>query len=125
VNDALSEVHIEERVRATCMALPGVTERLSHGSPAFFAGKQFVMLWADGHHDHHFPHLWCAAPPGVQDELVTAEPARFFVPPYVGARGWIGVRLDGDTDWDEVAAICREAFCQVAPRRLVALLDRP
>lgn len=114
---------IEDRVRAICLDLPGVVERLSHGSPAFFAGKQFVMLWSDGHHDHHFPHLWCAAPPGVQDELVSTEPDRFFRPPYVGGRGWVGVRLDGDIDWAELEAVCEEAFRTVAPKRLVAALD--
>ena len=71
----------ESRVRAICMALPEVTEKLSHGAPSFFVNKQFVMLWPDGHHDHHFPHLWCAAPPGAQDELVDTEPDRFFRPP--------------------------------------------
>ncbi len=105
------------------MALPGVTERPSHGAPAFYAGKQFVMLWPEGHHDHHFPHLWCAAPHGAQEELVMTEPARFFRPPYVGGRGWLGVRLDGDVDWAEVAAICEEAFRTVAPKKLVAQLE--
>jgi hypothetical protein len=114
---------VEARVRAICLALPEATERVSHGSPAFYVNKQFVMLWPDGHHDHHFPHLWCAAPPGTQQDLVETEPERFFRPPYVGARGWLGVRLDRDVDWDEVAAICVEAYRTVAPKRLVAQLD--
>src|ERR1700752_1306363 len=90
--EVMGSIDLEDRVRAICMALPGVTERLSHGAPAFFAGKQFLMLWPDGHHDHQFPHLWCAAPPGDQDELVTTEPERFFRPPYVGGRGWVASR---------------------------------
>lgn len=110
-------VDLEERVRAICLALPGTTERLSHGSPAFFAGKQYVTLWADGHHDHVFPHLWCAAPPGVQEHLVAATPERFFRPPYVGGRGWVGVRLDGDVDWSEVAELCEDAHHCVRPAR--------
>lgn len=118
-----SRSRIEKGVRTICLALPGVTERVSHGSPAFFAGKQFVMFWPDGHHDHDFPHLWCAAPPGAQDDMVSSEPDRFFRPPYVGGRGWIGVRLDGEIDWQELAAICEEAFRTVAPRKLVAALD--
>ena len=105
------------------MALPGVTERLSHGAPAFFVGKQFMMLWPDGHHDHHFPHLWCAAPAGAQEAIVSTEPERFFRPPYVGGRGWLGVRLDRDADWGEVAAICEEAFRTVAPKNFVTALD--
>lgn len=108
----------EARVRAICLALPGCEERTSHGSPAFFAGRQFVMLWPRGHHDDRFPHLWCAAPPGAQEELTKTEPDRFFRPPYVGHRGWIGVRLDGNVDWEEVATICREAHRVVAPARL-------
>ncbi len=60
---------IEEKVRSACLSLPGVAERPSHGSPAFFVGKQFVMLWPQGHHDNRFPHLWCAAPPGAQESL--------------------------------------------------------
>jgi hypothetical protein len=112
-----------DRIRAICLDFPGATERQSHGSPAFFVGKQFVMLWSDGHHDHHFPHLWCAAPPGAQDELVTTEPDRFFRPPYVGSRGWLGVRLDGDVNWVEIAAVCEEAYRTVAAERFVAMLD--
>ncbi len=112
-----------ERVRAICSRLPEVTERASHGSPAFFVRKQFVMLWADGHHDHDFPHLWCAAPAGAQEELVATSPDRYFRPPYVGSRGWVGVRLDGDVDWDEVAQLCVDAYRVVAPARLARLLD--
>jgi hypothetical protein len=112
---------VERRVRAICLSLPGATEKLSHGSPAFFAGKQFVMLWSEGHHGNHFPHLWCAAADGVQTELVAASD-RFFRPPYVGHRGWVGMRLDGDVDWTEVAEMCTDAFRAVAPARLVAEL---
>jgi hypothetical protein len=110
-------------LRSICLALPDVTEKLSHGSPAFFAGKQFVQTWPDGHHDQHFPHLWCAAPAGVQAELVASDPDRFFRPPYVGGRGWVGVRLDGDVDWDEVGELCQDAFREVASKRLIAELD--
>ncbi len=114
-----------ERLRSICMALPDVTERLSHSAPTWFVrGKTtFVTLWEGGHHDHDFPHLWCAAPPGVQEELVETEPQRYFRPPYVGGRGWLGLRLDVDVDWDEIAGICKEAYRTVAPKRLVAQLD--
>lgn len=116
---------LAERLRAICLALPEVTERPSHGAPAFFVRdkKSFVQLWASGHHDNDFPHLWCAAPPGAQAELIAAAPGRFFYPPYVGGRGWIGVRLDGDADWAEIAELCQDAYRAVAPARLVALLD--
>ncbi len=114
---------IEQRVRAICLGFPEATEKLSHGAPAFFVRKQFVMLWHDGHHDDEFPHMWCAAPPGAQEELTTTEPERFFRPPYVGHRGWLGVRLDGEVDWDEIAAVCEEAYRTVAPTKLIAELD--
>lgn len=115
---------LEDRVRAICMALPEVTEKTSHSAPAFFVKKQFLHLWVNGHHDDQFPHLWCAAPVGAQDELVETEPKRFFRPPYVGGRGWIGVRLDGNVDWAEIAEICKDAYRVIAPPKLVAVLDR-
>ncbi len=114
---------IERRVRAICLSLPSATEKLSHGAPAFFVKRQFVMLWSGGHHDNHFPHLWCAAPSGAQESLIAAAPDRLFRPPYVGSRGWLGVRLDGRVDWDEIALLCEEAYRAVAPSRLVARLD--
>jgi hypothetical protein len=112
------------QLRAICLALPEVTERLSHGAPTFFIGKKsFVTLWADGHHAEDFPHLWCAGLPGAQQELTAAEPSRFFRPPYVGGRGWIGVRLDRDLDWGQIAELCQDAYRAIAPARLAARLD--
>ncbi len=113
---------LADRVRSLCQALPSATERASRGAPAFFVGKQFLMLWPEGHHEHHFPHLWAAAPPGAQQELV-ASSERFFRPPYVGHRGWVGMRLDGDVDWDEVREVVTDAYRTVAPARLRAQLD--
>jgi hypothetical protein len=115
---------LDARVRQICAALPEVEERLSHGTPTFFVRgkKSFVMCWHDGHHDHTFPHLWCAAPPGAQAELISEDPKRFFRPPYVGHRGWVGVRLDGNVDWDEITEVCRDAFRTVAPPKLAALV---
>jgi hypothetical protein len=113
------------RLRPICRAFPEVSERLSHGAPTWFVRgkKTFVMLWETGHHDVEFPHLWCAAPPGAQAELVAADPDRFFRPPYVGHRGWLGVRLDGEPDWAEIAELCQDAYRTVAPPTLVRQLD--
>ncbi|HXS62830.1 MAG TPA: MmcQ/YjbR family DNA-binding protein [Streptosporangiaceae bacterium] len=118
-------VDLAEKLRAICLALPEVSERPSHGAPTWFIRdkKSFVTLWADGHHDNGFPHLWCASAPGAQQELVAAEPDKFFRPPYVGGRGWIGMRLDGDLDWAEIAELCQDAYRVIAPARLVAQLD--
>ena len=116
---------IEERVRGICLGLPEVVERDSHGSPAFFVRgrKSFVHLMVDGHHHDGFPQLWCAAPAGAQAELVAEDPGRFFRPPYVGHRGWVGVRLDRAPDWGEIAEVCAEAYRAVAPKVLIARLD--
>lgn len=112
------------RIRTICLALPEVTERLSHGAPTFFLRdkKTFVMFMDDHHGDGHLG-IWCAAPPGVQAQLVDDEPDRFYRPPYVGGRGWIGVDVRTDPDWDEIAEICTEAYRQVAPKKLLAALD--
>jgi hypothetical protein len=103
---------LADQTRVICLALPEVTERLSHGAPTwFFRGKKsFVTLWENGHHADEFPHLWCAGLPGAQQELIAADPATFFRPQYVGGRGWIGVRLDRDLDWAEVAELCQDAY---------------
>jgi hypothetical protein len=119
----VTEPAVLDRVRALCLALPEVTEKLSHGEPTWFVRKVFVSF-ADRHHDDRVA-LWCAAPPGAQQARVAADPEHYFVPPYVGGRGWLGVRLDVPLDWDEVADVITDAYRQVAPKRLVALLDRP
>jgi hypothetical protein len=109
-----------ERLRGICLALPETSERPSHGAPSFFVREKkcFLMLLDDHHADGRFA-IWCAAPPGNQELLVTAGPERFFRPPYVGHRGWLGVLLNDGVDWDELAGILEDAFCEVAPKRLV------
>lgn len=115
-----------QRVRALCLAMPEATEKLSHGSPTFFVRKTF-LTWVDDHHGDGNIGFWCAAPPGVQAELIAADPDRFFYPPYVGHRGWLGVRLvlssGGGPDWQEIAELVEDAYRTVAPPRLVARLD--
>jgi len=112
-----------DALRKLCLALPETTERLSHGEPTWFVrGKKTFVMFADHHHDDVLA-FWCPAPPGVQEELVRAEPDRFFRPPYVGHRGWLGVRLDVDVDWGEIDRIVRDAYRQVAPKTLAALVD--
>ncbi|MET0665728.1 MAG: MmcQ/YjbR family DNA-binding protein [Acidimicrobiales bacterium] len=110
-------------MRDICLALPEVTERLSHGSPTFFAGRKTFVMYVDDHHGDGRLAMWVAAPPGVQGEMVTQEPERFFVPPYVGYRGWLGVRLDRSPSWDELAEIIEDAYRTVAIKRLLAQLD--
>jgi hypothetical protein len=112
-------------VRRACAHLPEVEEKLSHGVPALFVRgkKAFVYVWWHGHHDLDFPHLWCAAPAGQQEALSGSEPKRFFRPPYVGHRGWLGVRLDRGMDATELSELCEDAYRAVAPAALVRRLD--
>lgn len=111
------------RLRVLCLALPEVTERLSHGEPTWFVrGRRTFVTFADHHHDDRLA-FWCAAPPGAQAQMVEAEPERFFRPPYVGGRGWLGVRLDVSPDWEEIAEVVTDAYRTIAPAKLVARLD--
>lgn len=113
-----------ERARRICLALPDAHEKVSHGEPTWFAGTGKVFAMIDDHH-HGSPHLslWLPAPAGVQEALIAADPDRYFRPPYVGHRGWVGVVLDGRPDWRVVAGLVEEAFRHVAAKRLVARLD--
>ena len=113
-----------ERLRTLCMSMPEATERLSHGEPCWFVRdrKTFVMF-ADHHHDDRVG-FWCAAPPGAQQALVAEDPGRYFRPPYVGHRGWLGVYLDGENvDWARIEDLIEDAFRAVAPKTLAARLD--
>ena len=111
-----------ELVRRHCLAIEGVTEKLSHGAPSFFAkgtpsrkGPCFVMC-LDDHHGDGVVGLWIAAPPGAQEAAIGSNPDVFFVPPYVGGRGWIGVRLDRDLGEDELLELLDEAHEAVRRR---------
>jgi len=112
-----------ERLRQICLAMPEVTERVSHGEPSWFVrGRTMFVSYANHHHDDRLA-IWCAAPDGVQQMLVESDADRFFVPPYVGQRGWLGVRLDLSNAWDEIADLVMDAWRVVAPKRLLATLD--
>jgi hypothetical protein len=113
-------------LRAICLALPEAVEKTSHGEPTWFAGKGKVFAMLDDHH-HGSPHLsvWVPAGLGAQEALVESDPRRFFRPPYVGPSGWVGVVLDTDPDWHQVAWLVEQAFRLVAAKRLVARLPPP
>ncbi len=109
-----------ERMRPIAAAVTGVVEKVSHGSPTWFtkdgrAGRTFASLHDEREHFEGRLCLWFAAPEGLQAALVSGDPKRFFVPPYVGHRGWVGLRLDvGEVDWDEVAGLFEDAHDHVA-----------
>ncbi len=110
-----------DRLREICLALPDAAEKEAWGDPTFrVRDKIFAMLKVgDGRIS-----IWCKAPPGAQAILVGSDPERFFVPPYVGHNGWIGVRLDVEIDWDDLADLVEESYRMTAPKRLSALLDQ-
>jgi predicted DNA-binding protein (MmcQ/YjbR family) len=114
---------LAERVRRMCMALPEANERVSHGEPTWFAGKGKVFAMLDNHH-HGSAHLavWLPMPFGVQADLLEADPERFFKPPYVGPKGWVGVVLDTKPDWKLVQQLVRDAYVFVATAKLRKLL---
>jgi hypothetical protein len=120
VVDSAGRQRIFMRLRGLCLALPETNERLSHGQPTFFVRdkRPFVMVLDNHHGDGRFA-MWCAAQDGLQEMLVEADPERFFRPPYVGHRGWLGVRLDRGVHWDELAGIVEDAYAEVAPPNLV------
>ena len=109
-----------DRLREVCRSLPEATEGVSVHHPSFkVRGKSFVMFTEAG----PAPALWVKSTAGEQAELVASDPRRFFVPPYLGPRGWVGVRLDGDVDWDEVAELVTDGYRLAAPKRLARQLD--
>jgi predicted DNA-binding protein (MmcQ/YjbR family) len=113
------------RVRGVCLSLPEVTETAweTIPRPIFRVRDKAFVYYMDNHHNDGRLALWLKAGPGVQAALVGSDPDRFFAPPYVGPKGWIGVRLDRSVDWEEVADLVRDSYRLMAPKRLVALLD--
>ena len=113
-----------ERLRAICLALPETTEKIAWGEPTWrVRGKLFAQL--DDHHrgaDHLA--VWLPAPLGEQEAMVFTDPQRFFRPPYVGPRGWVGMRIDGRPSWTQVASLVECAYRLVAPPRLLESLGR-
>ena len=112
-----------ERLRAICLALPEATERETWGEATFRVREKIFAMAGNGNGKGRLA-VSCKARPGIQAALVSADPDRFSVPPYVGPRGWIGVYLGEQTDWDELADLVEESYRMTAPKRLAAQLDR-
>jgi predicted DNA-binding protein (MmcQ/YjbR family) len=112
-------MNVAEAVRVVCLSLPEAEEKPSHGSPDFrVRGKSFATFVVNHHGDGRVA-LWLNAPAGAQQEYCEAEPKHFFVPPYVGPRGWLGVHVDKGLSWKRIAELVREAYAKVAPPSLV------
>ena len=116
----MNEQHLQ-RVRDICLALPETTERLSHGEPTFFVGKKVFAMFANNHHHDGRIAVWIPVPPGAQSMLIDAAPQKFFKPPYVGVRGWVGIEL-AEISPEELAHHLRTAWQQIAPKRLLSAL---
>jgi hypothetical protein len=110
-----------DHLRAICLAYPEASEQGGVGDPSF---KVRDKIFAMQHQVNERPSMWCKAPSGVQDILVNSYPDRFFIPPYVGHHGWVGIWLDLEIDWDEVADLVEESYRMTAPKRLLAELDQ-
>ena len=112
------------RLRKLCLALPEAHEVEAWGEPTFrVRNKLFAMYASSGnHHGAGRPAVWFKASATNQALMVEAEPERFFVPPYVGPSGWVGVWLDGAVAWDDLAELLRDAYLLTAPKRLATLV---
>ena len=114
------------RLRKLCLALPEAHEVEAWGEPTFRVRNKLFAMYAapNNHHGGGRPAVWCKAAPGNQSLMVRAAPDRFFVPPYVGPSGWVGVWLDRNPDWTEVRELMCDSYRLIAPRKLQAALDQ-
>lgn len=108
-----------ERIRKLCLSLPETAETLSHGSPTFWVKKRTFLAFADNHHGDGRVAVWCNAAEGAQEILVGSDPDNFFIPPYVGKGGWIGMRIDRGLPWSSISSVVKDAYA--ATSRAVAL----
>jgi predicted DNA-binding protein (MmcQ/YjbR family) len=113
------------RLRKLCLALPEAQEVEAWGEPTFRVRNKLFAMYASAatHHGNGRPAVWCKAGPGNQAIMVRAAPDRFFVPPYVGPSGWIGIWLDKTVDWTELVELLLDSYSLVAPKRLRALVE--
>ena len=115
-----------DRLRVICLALPEAHEVEAWGEPTFRVRNKLFAMYADEetHHGRGIAGVWVKSTHVNQDLLLRADPARFFLPPYVGPSGWIGVRLDGKPDWEAISELIRDGYRLIAPRKLLATLDQ-
>jgi hypothetical protein len=114
------------RLRKISLALPEAHEVEAWGEPTFRVRNKLFAMYANAgnHHGGGRPAVWIKAAPGNQDIMVRAAPDRFFVPPYVGPSGWVGVWLDRGVDWEELADLVRDSYRLTAPKKLLAKLEQ-
>lgn len=115
------------RLRKLCLALPHAHEVEAWGEPTFRVENKLFATYAssDSHHGKGRAAVWCKAAPGNQELMVRSAPDRFFVPPYLGPRGWVGIWLDGTPDWEEIGELLRDAHRLTASKKLLKQIDSP
>ena len=107
-----------DRVRKLCLALPGSSEKLSHGEPTFFVAKRVFVMVANNHHSDGHTAIWIPAPPGAQAAMIAEAPEVYFKPPYVGVKGWVGVELTRIAD-EDLATLIHQAWKLTSPKALL------
>jgi len=114
-----------EQIQKRCLALPGTSERLSHGTPTFYINEKrsFVQYWVNHHNDGRVA-LWASAADGIQSILIESNPEIYFRPPYVGHLGWVGLRLDRDAPWSEISGIIEDAYLNRAPKKYKEMIKK-
>ncbi|MBO6936693.1 MAG: MmcQ/YjbR family DNA-binding protein [Deltaproteobacteria bacterium] len=122
MNESNVSPAVLERLRAICLALPEAKEQPAHGDPSWRIRKK-IFAAQKGNYDGGRPSVWMKAPDGAQAALMAADPELFFSPPYVGHKGWLGVWLDVELDWDELEELVRDSYRLVAPKKLAKLLE--
>lgn len=117
-------MNVLDRLRRICLGFPGAYEKVAWSAPTFRVGARQFAMFADDHHGVGFAGVWLKAPEGAQEELVASDPARFYVPPYVGPAGWVGVKTDARTDWKLLAGLLAEAYENAAAGQSAAKIAR-
>jgi predicted DNA-binding protein (MmcQ/YjbR family) len=114
-----------KRLREICLSLPEAEEKLfgGHTTPTFRVRDKIFAMYTDNHHEDGRVAMWCKAPPGAQEVLVSGDPERFFKPPYVGPKGWIGVMLEVNPDWKLISDLVTDSYRMTAPKRLAQALN--
>jgi hypothetical protein len=111
------------RFTKICLALPEATRQRHGDHTSFLVRKKIFAYYLDNHHGDGIVAVTCKVLPGDNVALATADPGRFYLPAYIGSRGWVALRIDlGEIDWDEVAELTAGSYWLVAPKRLGALI---
>lgn len=111
------------RLTKFCLALPEATREVRGRHAGFYVGKRSFAYFLDDHHGDGVVGVTCKVLPGDNTALIASDPRRFYMPAYIGSKGWVGLRLDvGEIDWEEVAELVTHSYRMIAPKRLAALV---